>query len=273
MENKKIGFFRRIFLAITDFRLYPQILKERTFKAIGYFLKLILLSSFFISLYLLTNTLDFISNDMNDYAKKIPDFYIENGEMYFDEEAKVELNAYLNLYMKNEYSNDLKINFVPSDNLGIIVTKDKVLFGNSSESSTLIEYSELQDISKQDILDTIDGVSNSLSSKVFIFAIIFVSVVFYMLINRIWLLLMYILIVLICNILFVIKVKFRGFLKIAIYISTLPILLETFAICVGGKYNQTAEFITFLIAGVYAFYALRYIRISDALNRASRKYN
>ena len=84
-----------------------------------------------------------------------------------------------------------------------------------------------------------------------------------MIIDKACMVAIYTLIVLICNILFVVKLKFGGFVKIAIYISTLPILLESLAICIGGNYSSTASFITFLIATVYAFYALRYIRIND----------
>ena len=80
---------------------------------------------------------------------------------------------------------------------------------------------------------------------------------------------MYLLILMICNSLFVVKLKLRDMIKLTIYISTLPMLLETFAITVGGKYTNTAEFITFLIAGVYAFYALRAIRLNDILTKTA----
>ena len=39
--------------------------------------------------------------------------------------------------------------------------------------------------------------------------------------------------------------------------------METFAITIGGKYNSTADFICFLIASVYAFYALRAITLDN----------
>lgn len=273
MNKSKIGFFRRVFLAVTDFRFYPQVIKESSFKAVGYFLKLILISSALIALYTLHTTLDFISNDMKDYAKKIPDFYVENGEMHFDEETKLELNSFVSLYMKNDYSNNIDSSFIPEDKLGVVVTKDKILFGNKSDSSALLSFSDVDDISKQELMTNLESIDDSFSNKLLIYIAILFSTIIYVLINRIWLLLMYILLVLVCNILFVVKMKFRGFVKIAIYISTLPILLETFAICIGGKYTQSAEFVTFLIAGVYAFYSLRYIRISDVLIRATRKNN
>ena len=68
------------------------------------------------------------------------------------------------------------------------------------------------------------------------------------------------------NVVFMIKLRFRDKLKIAIYISSLPILLETMAFIIAGKLPEVANFINSLISMFYAFYALRAIKLDNILS-------
>lgn len=270
-EKRKVGFFKRILLSISDFRLYPYALKEHTAKAFGYFFKLTAICSVILSAYIMSLTLDFISDGVEELDKKLPNFEIVDGQMKFSGDASVEVNPYLTVVMKNDYAENVSLSQYTSDRMYFVATKDKLLFGNSSseESISETEYKEIPDMTKQQMIAEFYSINESLTYKLAVYGFLFIIVYLYMIINRLWMLMMYILVIMICNSLFVVKLKFKDLVKISIYISTLPMLLETFAIAIGGKYSQAAEFITFLIAGVYAFYALRAIRLDDILLKAT----
>ncbi len=271
MEKIKIGFFNRIFLSISDFRIYPIINKERTFKAIGYFIKLLLLASFFLSLYIMTLLSEFVRDGVTEFERQLPYFEISDGKFYCSGEANFDVNSYLTIVIKNENMEDISFSKYTSDRMYFVMANDGIKIGNSTSDdiSGKMSYDGLPDTTKDDLIKEIHDINNSFANKLIVFGTIYSATLFYIFFNRLLTLVMYILVIMIFNGLFLNKLKFRNFFKISIYISTLPILLELFAILIGGNYSQTADFITFLIASVYAFYALRAIRLDEVLNNST----
>ncbi len=270
MEQQRIGIFRRIFLAVTDFRLYPYVVKERTTKAIGYFFKLMFICSILLSFYFMTIAQDFINEELVQLEKKVPDFTVIDGELVFSGDAQIEISPMIILDMKNDYSENVPIESYPDDKIYIVVTKDLVRAGNSRKELLYppISFKEVTPLNKAEMLSNIKLMNDDFAMKAYFYSIILVATFIYYFISRVWMLLMYIMALLVFDGLFGVKLRARDFLKLSIYISTFPIILEIFAICIGSKYNPTANFISFLIAMVYAFYALRAMRLDAIMTSA-----
>ncbi len=271
MERSRIGFFRKVFYAITDFRLYPFIIKERTISAIGYFIKLVLISCAVLSVYFMILTSEFISEDLNSFMKKIPNFSVANGEVTFEEEKTIEANDFVTLVLKNDYANNVNFSDYDDEKVYILVTKDYLRVGNvnNTEMAPAVSFEDVSLYDKAQMIDNINEFNNSFEAKAMLYLMVVTFTFFYFLVRRTWLLLMYIFVLLIFDGLFYLKLRFRDYFKISIYISTLPLILEMLAIAIGGKYSSTADFISFLIAGIYAFYALRAIRLNTLVMKGA----
>ena len=252
--------------------MYPFVLKESVFRAIGYFIKLILLCSVVLSIYLMTLVSEFYESGIKDFEKKVPYFSIESGMFYSSGETEQNINSHVTLVIKDDYAENVTIDGLSENRIYLIATKDKLLIrsrGVSAEESPKISYKDIGDTDKETLLNDVKNAYNSITGKISIYIVIFAFVITYLLITKFFLIIMYMFVLLIFNMLFGASLKFRDYFKLSAYIATLPIILEVFAICIGGKYSTTADFITFLIAVVYAFYALRAIRLNDIYLNAS----
>ena len=76
---------------------------------------------------------------------------------------------------------------------------------------------------------------------------------------------MYILSIYIINIIFRLRLKWQNYIKIAIYVSTLPFLLEMIALIVVGSISESVNFISMLVSCVYIFYALRALKLDSVI--------
>ena len=85
-KTERLGFFKRIYLAITDFRWYPFVQREKTSVAIWYFVLLILLVAMFLSMSFSSTLFENVSSLLYDYNNVIPEFTFENGELSVDKE-------------------------------------------------------------------------------------------------------------------------------------------------------------------------------------------
>ena len=77
-EQKRLSFFKKMALAITDFRIYPYVLKtESVWKSFGYFIKLLLIVVLLMSTYfcgtIFSNVEGFIENyNLTDFQSTLP---------------------------------------------------------------------------------------------------------------------------------------------------------------------------------------------------------
>ena len=163
IENKKIGFFERIKLAIFKLEDYGMFLGERLSVAIKYFFLLVLLVSVFTSIATTYNCSKMI-NKFESYAKnELPDFTFENGNLTFSKNVEA-------------YDNEFEFSFIADTqkditqesitnyknkiaNLGLILLADKAVFiadGNEIEVEYTQLTKELGDISianKQELIN------------------------------------------------------------------------------------------------------------------------
>lgn len=271
MKLGKVNFFKRVYLAITDFRMYPFIQKEKLGTAIGYFFKLILVLTLvmgaFFTNYLYKEIPDFISV----CQKNMPDFSIVNGILETNENVEQEWNEDCFLVVRDDisYANLKTLTFQEEKEHAYywIVLSDATTIGIRTEEGILelgvIPYEEDMNFTKAQLIDIIQNWQDFLLGRIAIWGAISFSLFLAFILVRIWTLIMYMISTAIINFVFGLNLKWKDYLKIAIYACTLPFILETIAIIVVGSVSQTISFITILISCVYIFYALRALKLDS----------
>ena len=97
----KLGFFSKIYLAITDFRLYPYIVqKEKFINALAYFVGFIFIICAILSTGVAAKMLNWTNEFMNVYNTQISEFSVESGKLVLEENMNFEF------YGVQIYAND-----------------------------------------------------------------------------------------------------------------------------------------------------------------------
>ena len=85
MDKKKIGFFKKIILAITDFRFYPHVLKnESTSQSFWHFVAFLMLLTLIISIKVTGLVYDKLDVFLAQYDALVPEFVIDMGILDVD---------------------------------------------------------------------------------------------------------------------------------------------------------------------------------------------
>lgn len=175
MDNSqnRIGFFKRIKIAVFKLEEYGVFLGERVTKSFKYFFLLILLITLAISA---ASTYDFnkmLNTGMNYVTNEMPDFeYSENTLKFENNVEAYDHNYDFKLYINTDdnVSKDLLDSYkkdIYSTKEGIILLKDKFIYATNNETleKTYEEVSKLYELdisNKQNLLEKINslGVSN-----------------------------------------------------------------------------------------------------------------
>lgn len=277
MKVGKVNFFKRVYLAITDFRMYPFIQKEKLKTAIGYFCKLLLVLTVIMGTFLTNRLYDEIPYVITLCQDNMPDFSIENGILKAEENVQKEWTEDCYLVVKDDAKyTDLKtITFQEEKEhmYYIVVLSDATTVGIRTEEGILelgtLVYGEDMNFTRTDMVMLLQNWQDFALGRIAIWLVASLSLFLAFLFVRIWTLIMYMISVAIINLVFALKLKWKDYLKIAIYISTLPFILETIAIIVVGGVSQTINFITILISCVYIFYALRALKLDSFIIKGS----
>ena len=146
LQNKKIGFFDRLKVAIFKLEDYGMFLGERISTAFKYFFILVLLVSIILTF---VTTYDFFKmiNKTKEYiANELPDFIYEEGKVKFNQNIEAydhEYNFKLIINTNDELDdNTLKEYKDKIDNFGIIMLQNKAIF-ISNDIELQKEYSEI----------------------------------------------------------------------------------------------------------------------------------
>lgn len=279
MNLGKISFLKRVYLAITDFRMYPYTQKEKTRIAIGYFFKLLIFVSVIIGAFMTVNIFKDIPTIIDMYEREMPQFSIENGKMQTDEIVKKEINNDVYLIVDSGYVYDQVANIqlsVDSDNLYYVYvlsdcTVMGIRVGDTIQELAKIQYEPEMNFTKQQLSEDFKIFRESIIAKLMIWAGVSIGILLALLFMRVWSLIMYIISSYIINIMFGLRLKITEYLRVAIYVSTLPIILETIAILVVGGISESVNFISMLVSCVYIFYALRAIKLDSIILGGSGK--
>lgn len=271
----RVTFIKRVYWAISDFRIYPFILKEKLKVAVGYFLKLIFAISMIMALVFVNRLFEWIPVAVDFYRQEIPYFSIENGTLLAEENTSKEFNEDVLIVIDDEieYANIENIEFnedaehlyyviMISDAMAIGIRTDDGVF----EIGSLL-YEEGMNITKSEMLGVFYDFQTSNVSRIAVWLATTLSLFIAYLLVRIWTLVTHMLSIAIINIVFGITLKLKDYLKLAIYTSTLPLILEMIAVMAVGRLSETVNIITVLVSCVYIFYALRALKLDSFIIR------
>lgn len=273
MKLGKINFFKRVYLAITDFRMYPYAQKEKFTIAIGYFIKLLILASFIIGTIVTSNIFKESPNVLNMFEKHMPDFKLTDGKLEVIENVEKEINNDLYLVVNSDCSskniNELIVKEEETHNYYILVVSDATLVGVRLEDGIhelgRIIYEPTMNITKKQFVEEWGRFNMSAIMKVTMWISTSIAILIGLIIIRMWTIVMYLISAYIINFMFGLRLKLIEYLKIVIYTSTLPIILELIALIIVGFVSETVNFISVLVSSVYIFYALRAIKLDTLI--------
>ena len=240
----KLDFFARIYLAITDFRLYPFVVqREKFINALAYFLCFILLFSAILSAGVTSRAMNWLNNFTCIYNEKVDDFEVKNGElivaqnMDFEyEKVRIYANGDLNFGELNENV------FKDSENIvTVLALKDSISVGNENVGFVITKDKDVNlDINKAETYESLRFALDSwifkLSLAIIIFCGVFVAYLITKFLNVVGITLM----LLFLGYVFGTKYKFKDYMKAAFYVITLPVITELIALIITGTVSDYA---------------------------------
>ena len=271
----KLNFFARIYLAITDFRLYPFVVqREKFINALAYFLCFILLFSGILSAGVTSRAINWLNNFTCIYNEKVDDFEVKNGElivaqnMDFEyEKVRIYANGDLNFGELNENV------FKDSENIvTVLALKDSISVGNENVGFVITKYKDVNlDINKAETYESLRFALDSwifkLSLAIIIFCGVFVAYLITKFLNVVGITLM----LLFLGYVFGTKYKFKDYMKAAFYVITLPVITELIALIITGTVSDYAYITYYLLVYVYMYYAIRALKLDNIIMATQEK--
>jgi hypothetical protein len=263
-EKKKIGFFRKLYLIITDFRIYPLIVKEKFISSFGYFIKLISIISVIITLMITFRLFNFISYVINNY-NLIPEFTLINGELnvknkiliHGDDSAFIVDTERSNKdYIDGEIGQDLR-----SYDSYVIIDKDEIYINNGTESFTQKFKDMGIDVTRQELLDVFNSAKSNVGVQAIIFISLFLGTFLSVFAFKFMNVIILAILAVIINSLFRSDISFSGYIKICMAVLTLPIIVELISILTIGGVPTYAYYTYHILSYVYLYYAIRAIKL------------
>lgn len=274
-KSEKLSFFKRMYLAITDFRIYPFVQREKTSVAVCYFTLLILIITLFLSMYFTNNLFDGVSNILYRYNEKIPEFVFENGILNIEDktynldgETKFVLDT---SYGVEEYIYAEEAEEVLCATNSIIINKDGVIYTKGGATIAYIFPSLSEKITQNTLYSYLLTIQENWTIRVAIFLMSWLVIFVIYFVLKFLNLMFLIFIAYVLNVVFGTKLKFGNYMKIVTYAITLPLIIELVSILVLGRIPEYATFAYQLLIYVYIFYALRAIKLDVLLMGASGK--
>lgn len=257
------NFFSRAYLAITDFRWYPFVQREKFSTAILFFLKLVVLASMIIALFF---TLKFIvATDfvVENYNKVVPEFSLSDGVMQAQDSVSYEMDNTL-ITINTEKTNAELRELYDVTNYSAIVFVAKDAMETISEGiSTVIDFSELGsfDVDKTSFYNDVILKMKSPLFKILMYLFTFSVVFTIYLINKIFNFILLLLVVQMLGGFFNLKLSGRHSARVVAYVLTLPIIVEVVIWGIKGYLPDYASLAYHLLSFVYCFYAIRALKL------------
>ena len=273
MEKIKMGFFKKIKIAIFNLERYSQFALEKTSESLKYLIKLTLLFSLIISLAITYKTAEFINDSIQKIENELPDFNISNNTLTTEStEPKVLENIELIDYSiiidsSEDITNEKKEEYkkkIELYNFGAIFLKNEIIIKNSMTMNNNLEtYSydnalkllndEDNSINKQDLLNKINTIepfalyiSLYLTFALYMFASYFIATLFETV-------LLFIMGFFTCK-LVNLKLKNNQIYNIAIYSLTLSVLLNAIYIPIRMIANFNIEYFQIMYTTISVIY-------------------
>lgn len=271
----KLNFFSRIYLAITDFRLYPFVVqKEKFITAFAYFLAFIILISIILSANATVKILNWVENFVIDYYSQVNDYVISDG--VFKAEKNTEIDFQGVKFMTDDSKNSSEVlidnNELQNHKLLLIAYRDAFVVANKNVGLITFKYSDLDlDLDKAILYKGLTTALNSWAFKLSLAGIIFCGVFIAYFFTKFFNVIGITLMLLFLGMVFRTKYKFKDYMKAAFYIITLPIITELIAFIIVGELNEYANITYYLLSYVYMFYAIRALKLDNIIISTQEK--
>lgn len=240
MEKIKRNFFQRLKMAIFNIEKYQDLALEKLKISLKYFIKLILILTIVISLASVYKFGTMASFFIDTFKSDFPEFTFSNNTLVAEEIVNTERESKqlkLGIIVDTTIENDeeqinkyiTEISDCPN---GIIFLKDKLIFQiEGLAGQTTYNYEELNtgninDITKQSILETLENINVTAIYIAFFISICIYMFVLYLISTSIEMLLLAILGFFTAKIV-KLNMKFSQIITMAIYSITLSVLLNT----------------------------------------------
>lgn len=271
----KLNFYSRVYLAITDFRLYPYVVqKEKFITAFGYFLSFMILVAIILSANATVRVVNWLDNFTADYMIQVNDYSIKDGEFSTSKNMDIEFQGVKIFTDDTKNVSDIKIDMNDLNNYKLILLayKDSLVIANKNVGLINLKYSDYDiNINK---ITLYKGLATALSSVVFklslagiIFCGVFLAYFFTKFINVVGITIM----LLFLGLVFRTKYKFSEYMKAAFYVITLPIITEIIAFVIVGELSEYANVTYYLLSYVYMFYAIRALKLDNIIISTQEK--
>ncbi|MGN1270770.1 MAG: DUF1189 domain-containing protein [Clostridia bacterium] len=276
MEEKKTLFFKKVKNAIINFDEYQNFSKEKLGTAIKYFLKLMIIFSILISVFLTARLYKEVETLKTSFTNECPDFKIENNILIIDgDNKKYEKNfeyELLGVIIDSE-STDLTEEQDEQYQRAIAFLKDKMVV-KTQDAKTSITY---EDISKN---QNINGLSKkslleyaNSNEMTLIYAMFFIATTIFAFIAYSIQILMDIFLLSIIGLIIskiaAIKLKYKEIFNMSVYALTLSIILYLAYICVNIMTGFTITYFDLayeIISYIYIITAILMIK-SDLIKQ------
>lgn len=276
-ENKKIGFFSRVKIAVAKLENYSLFVEEKTTVAVKYFFLIVLILSLVIAAVQTFDMVKMIQKGYQYVQNEMPDFSYEEGNLNFAGTVYSYDETY-DLYMiadtqeniadeiLQQYRNDIKSS-------GLIFLKDKVIYkrGNSETEYYYTDLSTQYGIDSMDktkLIQEIDNIGTT-GIAITIFLAVIVSVYLVQIVSTFidWIVISIFACIAarICRI----NMRFKHGFNISIYALTLSIILSMcyqIANYMTGFYTEYFRVVYLLISYVYVVAVILMIK-SDLLKQ------
>ena len=282
MGTNKISFFKKYFLSIVEQRMFPYVLKEGVLSAIGFFAKTILLFSTIFAIAATAKLFDLMPEYIETIDENVPNFVLEEGIIKAEENAKFRFDSNTYVCIVGSGDEDINLDTVYEEtnkkySVYVLVKGDGIDVYTPTISDISLErlgkfvFSKVNKITKAELITELNEMADSYMFRLLVM-LTFILVFFVLYgIYRAFFLVLYAFSTFVLNIVFINRLRTRDYFKIAVYVSSLPIILEAFAFLVAKHIPETASFISMLISLVYIFYALRAIKVEKILQTATGK--
>ena len=273
MQKKlKMNFFNKGFLSISDFRFYPYIIKnEKLTASFGYFLTLILLISLFVTFSFSNSLFVAINNFMKDYNEIVPDFSLSDGVLTIEKQENIvtEDNVFYAIatnYSLSEYKNTTDYRDSSKYDSRIFINSDSITFDSFNSKEIVFPWKELSvNFTKASLYEYLTDLLGQVSFKLLVICFIFIGIFIAFIFAKLIEILFYAVFASLISIFYKVRVEFKNYMKIAIYIVTLPYLIELISILLVGSVKNYTTLVSSILAYVYIFYAIRAVRLDAFL--------
>ncbi len=280
-KKNNLGFFSKLILSITDFRLYPHVVKNEKFKkSFGYFIKLLLLIVAVITfkyVYRLNYLLgDFIEN----YDSIMPEFTLVSGELIMPNTMTSKLSDGIGFVLNTDYTfeefkNTSHYDEVTKYDARILVNSDGIVYENYAGGyNKIISFEQITETYDKTLFyELIKALDKDFSYKFVVASSIFISMFIIFLSYKMLDVLLYTMFASLISVIGGMKIDYKNYLKIVLYSLTLPFIVETVSILYADGLKDYTIVVSNILAFVYIYYAIRAVKLDAFLLIISNRKN